>query len=211
MIALTYSLAQSLSDRRVRVNCVAPGPVWTPLIPATMYADRVDLSATTHRSDGPLSPTRLRRPMCSSPLINCPRTTAARYSPQSGARRYPDDKPAMRRLASRRPGKPSTAWGAASSSCSPRIWAAPKLKKWAFRPIHASSGKVSMTEKNSGPEEGIKGVVEDVKGKAKEAVGTVTGRDDMVREGKAQQDKADAQRDAAKKEAEAEPPEAAPS
>jgi len=62
-----------------------------------------------------------------------------------------------------------------------------------------------MTEKkNTGPEEGIKGVVEDVKGKAKEAVGTVTGRDDMVREGKAQQDKADAQKDVAKKEAEAE-------
>jgi uncharacterized protein YjbJ (UPF0337 family) len=62
-----------------------------------------------------------------------------------------------------------------------------------------------MTDKkNTGPEEGIKGVVEDVKGKAKEAVGTVTGRDDMVREGKAQQDKADAQKDVAKKEAEAE-------
>ena len=51
---------------------------------------------------------------------------------------------------------------------------------------------------NSGPAEGIKGVVEDAKGKAKEAVGTVTGRDDLVREGKAQQDKAEAQRDAAK-------------
>ena len=61
-----------------------------------------------------------------------------------------------------------------------------------------------MTEKNSGPQEGIKGVVEDVKGKAKEAVGTVTGRDDLIREGKAQQDKADAERDVAKKEAEAE-------
>jgi uncharacterized protein YjbJ (UPF0337 family) len=60
-----------------------------------------------------------------------------------------------------------------------------------------------MTEKNSGPEEGVKGVVEDVKGKAKEAVGTVTGRNDLTEEGKAQQDKADAQRDAAKKEAEA--------
>jgi len=60
-----------------------------------------------------------------------------------------------------------------------------------------------MTEKNSGPQEGVKGVVEDVKGKAKEAVGTVAGRDDMVREGKAQQDKADAQRDVAKKEAQA--------
>jgi len=61
-----------------------------------------------------------------------------------------------------------------------------------------------MTDKNTGPQEGVKGVVEDVKGKAKEAVGTVTGRDDMVREGKAQQDKAHAQRDVAKKEAEAE-------
>ena len=61
-----------------------------------------------------------------------------------------------------------------------------------------------MTEKNSGPQEGIKGVVEDVKGKAKETVGTVTGRDDLTQEGKAQQDKAEAQRDAAKKEAEAE-------
>ena len=51
-----------------------------------------------------------------------------------------------------------------------------------------------MTDKREHwSEEGIKGVVEDVKGKAKEAVGTVTGRDDMVREGKAQQDKADAQ------------------
>ena len=57
---------------------------------------------------------------------------------------------------------------------------------------------------NSGPEEAIKGVVEDAKGKAKEAAGTVTGRDDLVREGKAQQDKAEAERDVAKKEAEAE-------
>ena len=61
-----------------------------------------------------------------------------------------------------------------------------------------------MAENNSGPEEGIKGIVEDVKGKAKETVGTVTGRDDLINEGKAQQDKAEAERDAAKKEAEAE-------
>ena len=63
-----------------------------------------------------------------------------------------------------------------------------------------------MTEKdkNTGPEEAVRGVVEGVKGKAKEVIGTVTGRDDVVREGKAQQDKADAQQDAAKKEAEAE-------
>lgn len=39
--ALTYSLAQNLLDRGIRVNCVAPGPVWTPLIPATMPAEQV--------------------------------------------------------------------------------------------------------------------------------------------------------------------------
>ncbi|MBV9091398.1 MAG: CsbD family protein [Mycobacteriaceae bacterium] len=60
-----------------------------------------------------------------------------------------------------------------------------------------------MAEK-SGPKEGLEGVVEGVKGKAKEAVGTVTGRGDLAEEGEAQQDKAEAQRDAAKKEAQAE-------
>jgi len=61
-----------------------------------------------------------------------------------------------------------------------------------------------MSSNNSGPEEAIKGVVEGVKGKAKEVAGAVTGRDDLFREGQAQQDKAEAQRNAAKKEAEAE-------
>lgn len=59
-------------------------------------------------------------------------------------------------------------------------------------------------KRNSGPQEAVRGAVEDVKGKAKEAIGTVTGREDLTREGQAQQDKAAAQRDAAKKEAEAE-------
>jgi len=59
-------------------------------------------------------------------------------------------------------------------------------------------------DKGSGPEEGIRGAVEGVKGKAKEAVGNVIGNDEMAREGKAQQDKGEAQRDAAKREAEAE-------
>lgn len=38
---LTYSLAQTLTDRGIRVNCVAPGPVWTPLIPATLESETV--------------------------------------------------------------------------------------------------------------------------------------------------------------------------
>lgn len=38
----TGSLAQMLGERGIRVNCVAPGPVWTPLIPATMPEDQVE-------------------------------------------------------------------------------------------------------------------------------------------------------------------------
>lgn len=61
-----------------------------------------------------------------------------------------------------------------------------------------------MADKDSGPEAGIKGVVEDAKGKAKEAAGTVLGNDALQREGSAQQDKAESQREVAAKEAEAE-------
>lgn len=39
--ALTYSLAQQLIERGIRVNGVAPGPVWTPLIPATFSEKEV--------------------------------------------------------------------------------------------------------------------------------------------------------------------------
>ena len=39
--AFTKSLAQNLVDRGIRVNCVAPGPVWTPLNVADQPADKV--------------------------------------------------------------------------------------------------------------------------------------------------------------------------
>jgi uncharacterized protein YjbJ (UPF0337 family) len=56
---------------------------------------------------------------------------------------------------------------------------------------------------SSGPEQAIKGVVEDVKGKAKEIIGIVTNRDGLRKAGRAQQDKAQAARNVAKKEPEA--------
>ena len=37
----TAGLAQMLASKGIRVNCVAPGPIWTPLIPSTMPADKV--------------------------------------------------------------------------------------------------------------------------------------------------------------------------
>ena len=61
-----------------------------------------------------------------------------------------------------------------------------------------------MSNSDTGPEAGVSGVVEDVKGKAKEAAGTVLGKGDLIAEGEAQQEKADAQKDVAKHEAQAE-------
>jgi NAD(P)-dependent dehydrogenase (short-subunit alcohol dehydrogenase family) len=41
ILTFTGSLAQMLGSRGIRVNSVAPGPIWTPLIPATMPPDAV--------------------------------------------------------------------------------------------------------------------------------------------------------------------------
>jgi hypothetical protein len=41
IVNFTKGLAQMLADRGIRVNCVAPGPIWTPLIPATMPEEKV--------------------------------------------------------------------------------------------------------------------------------------------------------------------------
>ena len=38
----TAGLAQLLAERGIRVNCVAPGPIWTPLIPSTMAEKSVE-------------------------------------------------------------------------------------------------------------------------------------------------------------------------
>ena len=41
IVSFTRSLAKALVGRGIRVNGVAPGPIWTPLIPATFPAERV--------------------------------------------------------------------------------------------------------------------------------------------------------------------------
>jgi len=37
----TAGLAQLLADKGIRANTVAPGPIWTPLIPSTMPQDAI--------------------------------------------------------------------------------------------------------------------------------------------------------------------------
>ncbi len=56
----------------------------------------------------------------------------------------------------------------------------------------------------TGPQAAAKGIVEDVKGKAKDLIGSITGNEKLEREGEAQQDKAQSQREVAENEAKAE-------
>ncbi|MDZ5648581.1 SDR family oxidoreductase [Nitrospirillum sp. BR 11828] len=50
VLALTRSLSQLLVEAGIRVNAVAPGPIWTPLIPASFAADKV----AEHGKDTPM-------------------------------------------------------------------------------------------------------------------------------------------------------------
>ncbi len=49
-VAFTRSLSQALADKKIRVNAVAPGPIWTPLIPSTFDEEKVE----TFGSDVPM-------------------------------------------------------------------------------------------------------------------------------------------------------------
>jgi len=47
IVSFTRSLAMSLAKQGIRVNSVAPGPIWTPLIPSTFPADQVETFGST--------------------------------------------------------------------------------------------------------------------------------------------------------------------
>ena len=42
IVNFTRGLAENVADKGIRVNAVAPGPIWTPLIPATMPKEKVE-------------------------------------------------------------------------------------------------------------------------------------------------------------------------
>jgi len=71
--AFTRSLAGSLLERGIRVNCVAPGPVWTPLNPADKQAERIAQFGAQSKMKRPAQPEEiapayvfLAAPGCSS-------------------------------------------------------------------------------------------------------------------------------------------------
>jgi NAD(P)-dependent dehydrogenase (short-subunit alcohol dehydrogenase family) len=50
IVALTRSLSEALLEKGIRVNAVAPGPIWTPLIPASFDAEKT----AKHGSSAPM-------------------------------------------------------------------------------------------------------------------------------------------------------------
>lgn len=42
IVSFTRSLSKSLAEKGIRVNAVAPGPIWTPLIPATFDGEKLE-------------------------------------------------------------------------------------------------------------------------------------------------------------------------
>ncbi|MDG5788793.1 SDR family oxidoreductase [Evansella sp. AB-P1] len=59
MIAFTRSLSENLVSNGIRVNAVAPGPIWTPLIPASFPADQVSNFGTDTPMGRPGQPAEL--------------------------------------------------------------------------------------------------------------------------------------------------------
>jgi hypothetical protein len=59
IVTFTKGLAQELIERGIRVNCVAPGPVWTPLIPQSFDAEKVKNFGKSSPMGRPAQPVEL--------------------------------------------------------------------------------------------------------------------------------------------------------
>jgi NAD(P)-dependent dehydrogenase (short-subunit alcohol dehydrogenase family) len=59
IVSLTKTLSEIGMKRGVRANAVAPGPVWTPLIPATMPTEKVKEFGKTTAFERPAQPVEI--------------------------------------------------------------------------------------------------------------------------------------------------------
>ena len=59
IVTFTKGLAQRLIERGIRVNCVAPGPVWTPLVVASFSKDKNEQFGKGYRMERPGQPAEL--------------------------------------------------------------------------------------------------------------------------------------------------------
>jgi NAD(P)-dependent dehydrogenase (short-subunit alcohol dehydrogenase family) len=59
IVTFTKGLAQALIERGIRVNCVAPGPVWTPLIPQSFSGEHLKKFGESNPTGRPAQPAEL--------------------------------------------------------------------------------------------------------------------------------------------------------
>ena len=80
----TASLGQAVAERGIRVNCVAPGPVWTPLIPSTMPPEEVEKFGTSVPMKRPAQPAELAPVFVFLASQDASYVTGARYAVTGG-------------------------------------------------------------------------------------------------------------------------------
>ncbi len=72
IVSFTRSMAKSLADKGIRVNAVAPGPIWTPLIPATFPEEKVKQHGLDTQWEDRDSRLSMQAPMFCWRLTNLP-------------------------------------------------------------------------------------------------------------------------------------------
>ena len=87
IVAFTRALSNSLVEKGIRVNGVAPGPIWTPLIPSTFPPEKVaSLLVQVTLMSAPLRGPKRSRPAMSSSPRTTRHTSRARFCTRTAAR-----------------------------------------------------------------------------------------------------------------------------